>query len=161
MKNLLRIFVPLALFLGLLVAPLALAHGQQQPTAKPDSVTYSIYVDTAGVQRWPEGPNTFVTWIFAKQGDDYPPVSGIIVAFNCDEHMVRRLAQVVYGAPGAGPDHQPGQVEEVDGPWQTVTIPDVFDMVCKIGEALPPAGDNQPSLPDNDTEQPQTTQRVS
>lgn len=135
MRNLLRIFVPLALFLGLLLAPLVRLHGQQQPTAKPDKPEYSIYVDTLGVQRWPEGPNTFVTWVFAAQGDDYPPVSAVLVAFDCDGHMVRRLAQVVYTP--ADSTHAPGVVEEVNGPWQTVSIPELFDMVCQIGEALP------------------------
>jgi hypothetical protein len=133
MKNLLRLGISLAFLLGLMSLPLVLAHGQAK-AVQPPTPKLMIFVDTAGVSR--AGDDVYVTWVFAKAGPNTPPSSGILVAFDCGRHMVRRLAHVVYHLT---PDSTAvtGNVAPDDGPWVTVSIPKLFDMVCEIGRALP------------------------
>jgi hypothetical protein len=111
-------------FLGLLARP---AFGQT-PAADPH---FEIAVDTAGVAE--VAPNVYATWVFARESPKHYPVSGILVAFDCSQRKVARMAQVKYRlkADSTGVE---GDVEEMPMlQWVDVSIPRLFDAVCAIG----------------------------
>jgi hypothetical protein len=124
-----RAIVTLAFLLGLLVSP---AFGQTQATGK-----FHIAVDTAGVM--PMGPaGVYVTWIYALATPTSWPSSGILVAFDCQNRKVKRLASVVYSmkADSTGVE---GPIYEYEGEWVDVSIPRLFDLVCAIGPTHGPS----------------------
>jgi hypothetical protein len=111
----------------LLVASCFRTLAAQEPTR------FEIAVDTAGIS--PVAPNVYVTWIFAQESPKHHPVSGIIVAFDCTNRKVKRLAQVKYELQKDGSIG--GAIQEVDRPWQDVTWPRMFELVCTVGATRP------------------------
>lgn len=118
----------LAFLAGLIFAPACRAQ-----TAHPVTPTLQIFVDTAGVSR--VGDDVYVTWVFAKATPTALPSSGILVTFDCGRHMVRRLAHVVYHLAPDDSTKVAGAIEDDNGPWSTVSIPALFDLVCDVGRA--------------------------
>lgn len=114
----------LAAFVGLSFSPLQ----AQAPQPK-----LQIFVDTAGVAA-AQTPGVYVTWIFAKAGPQTFPSSGILVAFDCNKQMVKRLAHVVYKI-NADSSTVSGPVIEDDQSWVAPTIPTLFNLVCSTGAA--------------------------
>jgi hypothetical protein len=126
MKDLLRTgLVLLGLLAGLAVGGAAQA---------PEQPKFGIYVDTAGVSA--VAPDIYVTWIFAKASPKAFPSSGILVAFDCENHLVQRLAHVVYRLTPDGRSVT-GEVVEDQGGWVSVSIPELFNLVCAIGATRP------------------------
>jgi hypothetical protein len=124
--------IVIGLVLGLLMwaGLAALAAAQEND---PNPTRFEIAVDTAGIM--PVGPNMYVTWIFARESPKHHPVSGIIVAFDCTNKRVKRLAQVKYEMQKDGTIG--GAIQEVERPWQAVTDSRVYDLVCSIGPTHP------------------------
>ncbi len=117
-----------ALLVGLVAAPLA----AQAPTNQK----FEIAVDTAGIMD-AGVPGVYMTWVFARESPKHHPVSGILVAFDCKERKVKRLAHIVYSLrPDGG---IAGPVVEDEGEWQNVSIPSLFDLVCSIGPTHGPS----------------------
>lgn len=102
----------------------------QAPAASPKNPPLLVFVDTAGVA--PIADDVFVVWTFAKATPSSWPSSGVLVAFDCGRKMVRRLAHVVYRLR---PDSLgvEGDILEDQLPWQTISIPKMFDLVCAVG----------------------------
>jgi len=95
-------------------------------------VTYYAYVDTAGTV--PIGPDVYETWVFARQGDNYPPAAGILVDFDCGRQLVRRLAQVKYSIVDSVSGQVGGKVETIDNPkWEPVSNHSIVDAACEAG----------------------------
>lgn len=136
----------LALPLFFMAAPL---HAQA-PAQNPPLL---IFADTAGVARVVE--NVYVTWIFAKASPTSLPSSGVLVAFDCEKHLVKRLAHVVYhlSADSSGVE---GAIVEDNGPWVEPVIPRLFDLVCEIGATREP----QPE-PEQPTPKPESMYPIS
>jgi hypothetical protein len=118
-----------ALLLGLLAGPLA----AQAPATKQ---RFEIAVDTAGISE--VAPNVYTTWVFARATPTSWPSSGILVAFDCQNRKVKRLAHVVYSLK---PDSSgvEGPIYEDEGEWMDVSIPRLYDVVCSIGPTHGPS----------------------
>lgn len=92
---------------------------------------FYVFVDTTGIA--PLGPpNIYITWVFAKATPTAYPSSGILVAWDCDKGLVKRLAQVVYHMT-TDSTGVTGNIEEVYREWQEVTDERAADLVCRIG----------------------------
>lgn len=124
MRTLVHIAFALAVLAGA-------AHGQQQQEQK-----FLVAVDTAGIME--AGPNVYTTWVFALSSPTSYPSSGIMVAWDCANKKVRRLAHVVYQwndtkTGVAGP------IVEDNLPWVEVTDQRLYDLVCRIGPTHGPS----------------------
>ncbi|MCC2626590.1 MAG: hypothetical protein K0S14_240 [Thermomicrobiales bacterium] len=115
----------LAFLLGLLAGPLV-AQDQK----------FHVAVDTAGVS--PVGDNIYTTWVYALATPTSFPSSGILVAFDCANRKVKRLAHVVYqwNADSSGVE---GPIVEDNGAWMDVSIPALYDLVCRVGPTHGPS----------------------
>jgi hypothetical protein len=141
----------LAVLLGFVLATVVASVAQAQGAAKnpyqphPGNPPLLIFADTAGIVG--AGQDVYATWIFSRVSPTSFPSSGILVAFDCWTHRVRRLAQVVYhwNSDSTG---VVGQIEEHDGQWVAPTIPKLFDMVCEIGPTHAPSM-VEPTVPDS------------
>lgn len=116
----------------------------QAPAANPPLL---IFVDTAGVVAWPDGNDVYATWIFAKATPTSLPSSGILVAFDCGKHLVKRLAHVVYHLSPGDSTSVTGQIVEDNGGWVDVSIPRLFKLVCDLGREHGNAGAAAPDVP--------------
>ena len=129
MKNLLRIFVLLFLS-GFLAGEL---FGQEKTNTPPQDTRFGIYVDTAGVAPVPDKAGQYITWIYAKTSDNAPPSAGILVAFDCQQHQVMRVAHIVFALMPDKKSVRGDIVEEVNPQWVPVSNPEVFSLVCEAG----------------------------
>jgi hypothetical protein len=90
-----------------------------------------VFVDTAGVVPV-DGPQTYITWIYAKTSPLAPPVSGVLVKFDCKQQLVKRISHVVYHE---GPIHGSvtGEIVRDTMGWQPAKDPRIIGAVCAYG----------------------------
>lgn len=120
----------LAFLMGVLARPaLSQAPAHTDPSLQ-------IAVDTAGIAL--AGPDVYITWVYAVAGPKSWPSSGILVAFDCRERKVKRLAHVMYKMKSDSSGVE-GPIIEDNLPWVDVTIPALYDLVCKIGPTHGPS----------------------
>jgi hypothetical protein len=125
--------IVIGLVLGLLMwaGIAALAAAQEND---PNPSRFEIAVDTAGIM--PVAPDVYATWIFARESPKHHPVSGILVAFDCQKQKVARMAQVKYELQPDGSIG--GAIQEMPMlQWVPVTNPRMFALVCSIGPTHP------------------------
>lgn len=115
-----------AIFFALLTWFMAYASAQQ-PDPRPKLY---VFADTAGISG--VGDSVYLTWVFAKATPNGLPSSGILVGFDCKNHLVQRYAHVVYHLTPDSTGVTGSIVEDVSG-WVPVSVPKLFDMVCEIG----------------------------
>lgn len=118
-----RAVVALAFLLGT-VAPL---HAQAPGTTP----TFYTFVDTAGVAAVPDSTDQYLTWIYAREGPTVPPASGILVMFDCEKQLVKRVAHIVYQRLGDSTYSGPTMYDSTG--WVPVSVPPTFQLVCSIG----------------------------
>jgi hypothetical protein len=140
---------------ALVVALLTLtsvAANAQDSTHTPQQSQFIVFADTAGIAPMPGVDSTYVTWVFALSTPTSYPSSGILVAWDCEQHKVKRLSHVVYQmkADSTGVE---GPVVEDNGPWVEPVDPRLYALVCSIGpthvlheedDATPPAHNDSP-----------------
>jgi hypothetical protein len=124
-----RLAATVVLLLGLFAQSLT----AQAPASKQK---FHIAIDTAGVME--TGENIYTTWVFALATPTSWPSSGILVAFDCKNRLVKRLAHVVYSMKADG-DGVEGPIVEDQGEWQQIAIPEMFELVCRIGPTHGPS----------------------
>lgn len=133
MKNLLRTFI--LLFLSGLLAGALFAQEKTGPSQDPK---FQVYVDTAGVSPVADSTGNpvegvFLTWVYAKTSDNAPPSAGVLVAFDCKEHKVMRIAHVVFRLAADKHSVEGAIVEEEQPEWVPVSNPRTFNLVCEVG----------------------------
>jgi hypothetical protein len=104
----------------------------QAPTFTPQNQQFFIFADTAGVTPMPGLPNVYVTWVYARATPTSWPSSGVLVAWDCQAHKVKRLAQVKYQMRSDSTGVF-GNIEEVIRDWQDVSDERLAMMVCHVG----------------------------
>ena len=144
-RALMRRVIPwLPLTLALLAwATIGHAQAPNAPTfyAFADTAGISQFVtleDSAGVKVPTAHPGVYITWIQARTSPTSLPSSAVLVAWDCEKHLVKRLAQIKYQLRPDSIGVQ-GSPEEVDRDWQAPTNPRLFDDVCRIGPTHQPA----------------------
>ena len=121
-----------SLFVALLSLFAASPLVAQAPGTTP---AFQIFVDTAGVSAIPDSQQQYVTWIYARQSEQAPPVTGVLVAFDCGKHLVNRIAHVVFHPVknANGTFDVSGKVEYDNGGWVAVHNEAMFTLVCSVG----------------------------
>lgn len=118
------------LLLALAVTPLMAQDSERAGPPIVKNPTLMIFADTAGVARVAD--NIYVTWIIARATPTSLPSSGVLVAFHCTAHRVKRLAHVVYHLT-TDSTGVVGNFESDNLPWVAPSIPHLFDLVCSVG----------------------------
>lgn len=127
--NIVRVLMLIVAALLILLAFIS-APAQAQ-TPQPQQQFY-IFADTAGIASVEGAPDVYMTWVFAKASPTSLPSSGVLVAWDCAQHLVKRLAQVKYELTSDSTGVS-GNIEEVDRPWQGVSDERLESLVCTIG----------------------------
>jgi hypothetical protein len=130
------IAVLFAFFLAFSCGAAKVIEAQEKAQTNPQ---LQVFVDTAGIVAIspPELPAThtsYLTWVFAKAGPGAYPSSGILVAFDCTGHKVRRISHVVYKMNDTNTGVT-GDIVDDDSGWVEMTDPRLMTIVCSIGKA--------------------------
>lgn len=129
-RNALHQFLVKRGWLSLLLLAIAVTPAMAQAPAATKNPKLSIFVDTAGVSRVMS--DIYVTWVFAKASPNALPSSGVLVAFDCKNSVVKRLAHVVYHL-NSDSTGVTGTIVEDNQTWVAVSIPALYELVCAIG----------------------------
>jgi hypothetical protein len=133
----LRLTIAIAFFLGAFFNTAT----AQAPVADQK---FHIAVDTAGITE--AAPDVYMTWVYSLSSPTSFPSSAILVAFDCRDRKVARMAEVKYGWNADSSGVVGKVVEKPMLQWVDVSIPRLFDLVCAIGPTHP-SGVSEPTPP--------------